>query len=381
MRPSGLRGTPGLFRIRRPGHLRPGLLLAVVLGAVVTVSCDARLYLYIHGGRETLLPGRAYGDAFIVQGYVASVPPGRGLPPGEPPRRFVLRHPVRFPDWNGSLVIGAHRGIGGIRRGLDGEDLGSGETELDDLVGWWALDQGFAWASFDRAGLGAGPDAYRLTEAFARLMFEQIRPRLAMDPERTILLGYGEGGGLARHAAAALEETFDGVVLVAATLGDPDQAARRRTARLELAAERLASAAGLAAYAAAAGVGAEGSRFWPFFDAAAASPNPVLPAPPVELKRPVLEVVGSLDDFVLPEVLAYRERVQAAGAAELHQLRLVEGAWHVGPDDDAVEEFQAWGEELGLSVTDRDALGTGRSLAPEVRKALADLETRLRAPE
>lgn len=378
MRPGGRPGTPGLFCARVRGHLRPLLLIAAVLGAFTTLSCDARLYLYIHGGRETLLPGRAYGDAFVVQGYLASVPPGRGLPPGEPPRRFVLRHPVRLPDWNGTLVIGAHRGIGGIRRGLDGADLGSGETELDDLVGWWALDQGFAWASFDRAGLGAGPDAYRLTEAFARLMFEQIRPRLTMNPERTILLGYGEGGGLARHAASAPEETFDGAVLVGATLGDPDQAARRRAARLELAAERQASEEGLAAYAAAAGIGLEGSRFWPFYDAVAASPNPVLPAPPVDLKRPVVEVVGSLDDFVLPEVLAYRERVQAAGAAEMHALRLVEGAWRVDPEDDALEEFQSWAQELGLSVAEREALGTGGSLAPEVRRALADLDTRLR---
>ena len=247
-------------------------------------------------------------------------------------------------------------------------------------MGWWALDQGFAWASFDRAGLGAGPDAYRLTEAFARLMFDQIRPRLAVEPERIILLGYGEGGGLARHAAAAPEETLDGVVLVAATLGDPEGAARRRAARLALAGEREASEAGLAAYAAAAGVGTEGSRFWPFYDAAAAAPSPVLPAPPATLRRPVVEVVGALDDFVLPEVLSYRDRVQAAGTAQLHELRLVEGAWRVGPGDGAVEEIQAWAEELGLSAADRAALATGRSLAPEVRKALSDLDARLREP-
>ena len=336
MRPSGLRGPPGLFFARgrlfvrgrlfargrlgdRRGLLLTALLLTALLGAVLGLSCDARLYLYIHAGRETLLPGRAYGDALVTQGYLASVPPGRGLPPGEPPRRFVLRHPFRLPDWNRTLVIGAHRGLGGIRRGPGGAELGSGETELDDLVGWWALDQGFAWASFDRAGLGAGPDAYRLTEAFARLMFDQIRPRLAVEPERIILLGYGEGGGLARHAAAAPEETLDGVVLVAATLGDPEGAARRRTARLALAGEREASEAGLAAYAAAAGVGTEGSRFWPFYDAAAAAPSPVLPAPPATLRRPVVEVVGALDDFVLPEVLSYRDRVQAAGTAELHE--------------------------------------------------------------
>ena len=376
MRPKAFQGTPGLFLVRRWILLR--LLLIALPGAAFGLSCDARLYLYIHAGRETLLPGRAYGDALVTQGYLASVPPGRGLPPGEPPRRFVLRHPARFPDWNGALVIGAHRGLGGIRRGFEGADLGSGETELDDLVGWWALDQGFAWASFDRAGLGAGPDGYRLTEAFARLMFDQIRPRLAMDPERTILLGYGEGGGLARHAAAAEDETFDGVVLVAATLGDPEGAARRRRARLTLAPEREASASGLADYAAAAGVGLEGSRFWPFHDAAAAAPSPVLPAPPAALRRPVIEVAGTLDDFVLPEVLSYREKIQGGEAAELHELRLVEGAWRVGPGDDAVEELQAWAEELGLSEADRDALATGRSLAPEVRRALADLETRLR---
>ena len=363
-----------------PPAAKRRLLLTALLGALLGLSCDARLYLYIHGGRETLLPGRSYGDALVTQGYLGSVPPGRVLPPGEPPRRFVLRHPFRFPDWNGALVIGAHRGLGGIRRGLDGAELGSGETELDDLVGWWALDQGFAWASFDRAGLGAGPDAYRLTEAFARLMFDQIRPRLVADPERTILLGYGEGGGLARHGAVAPEETFDGMVLIAATLGDPEGAARRRTARLALAAEREATEAGLAAYAAAAGVGTEGSRFWPFYDAAAAVPSPVLPAPPATLRRPVVEVVGALDDFVLPEVISYRDRVQAAGAAELHELRLVEGAWRVGPEDDAVEEIQAWADELGLSETDRAALATGSSLASEVRRALSDLDARLRNP-
>ena len=354
--------------------------MAALLGAAVGISCDARLYLYIHAGRETLLPGRAYGDALVTQGFLASVPPGRRLPPGEPPRRFVLRHPARFPDWNGTLVIGAHRGFGGIRRGLDGAELGSGETGLDDLIGWWALDRGFAWASFDRAGLGAGPEGYRLTEAFARLMFEQIRPRLAMDPERTILLGYGEGGGLARHGAAAEDETFDGVVLVAATLGDPEGAARRRAARLALAADRDASEADLAAYASAAGTPPEGRRFWPFYDAVAAAPSSVLPAPPAALRRPVIEVVGTLDDFVLPEVLAYRDRVQAAGMTELHELRLVPGAWGVGPGDDAVEELQAWAAELGLSDADRAALATGQSLAPEVQRALTDLDARLRDP-
>ena len=350
-----------------------------LFAATLSLSCDARLYLYIHGGREALLPGRPYGDAFTVQGYLASVPPGRGLPPGEPPRRFVLRHPARTTDWNGTLVIGAHRGIGGIRRGLDGEELGSGETELDDLAGWWALDRGFAWASFDRAGLGAGPEAYRLTEAFARLMFEQVRPRLALDPDRTILLGYAEGGGLARLAASAPEEIFDGVVLVAATLGAPDQAARRRETRLALASERDASETAFAAYAAAAGVGGEGRRFWPFYDAVAAAPSPVLPAPSANLLRPVVEVVGSLDDFVLPEVLAFRERVQAAGAENFHDLRVVEGAWRVDPDGDALEEFQSWAAELGLSAADREALASGARLAPETQRALADLDARLRS--
>lgn len=374
------------------------LPLALVLAAVAA-GCDARLHLYIHGGRETLLPGRAYGDALVTQGTVASVPPGRALPPGEPARRFVLRHPVRFPDWNGSLVIGAHHGLGGVRRDADGEALGTGETALDGLVGAWALEQGFAWASFDRAGLGAGPEAYRLTEAFARLMFEQVRPRLAQEPDRTILLGHAEGGGLARYAAAAEDGTFDGIVLVAATLGDPAGAARRREARLALgmdwnalppdsesddapASEALSDRPDLRAYAAAAGIGLEGRRFWPFHDAwAAAYPAPVLPAPPARLLRPVFEVVGTLDDFALPEVLAYRERVQAAGAAALHDLRLVPGAWRAGPTGDPAAEFAARAESLGLAPRHRAALSTGAPLAPAIRQALTDLHHHLRSEE
>ncbi len=376
MRSNGLRGTPGLFL--RVAFLLAARFAALFVGVVALSACDARLHFYIHGGRETLLPGRSYGDALVTQGIVASVPPGRGLPPGEPPRRFVLRHPARPPDWNGALVIGAHRGLGGIRRGLGGAELGTGETELDDLVGWWALDQGFAWASFDRAGLGAGPEAHRLTEAFARLMFDQIRPRLALDPERTLLLGYREGGGLARYAASSDGDTFDGIVLVAADLGDPAAAALRRSARLALAGDRSRSETGFAAYAAVAGVPREGSRFWPYFDAVAAFPSPVLPAPPAELRRPVFEVVGSFDDFVLPEVLSYRERVQEAGAAHLHDLQLVAGAWQVGPEDDALEELIERAAALGLAPEDREALASGKSLAGPVRQALTGLDARLR---
>ena len=258
----------------------PGCLAVVSL--LLGAGCDARLRLYIHAGRETLFPGRAYGDALVTQGYAASVPPGRTLPPGEPPRPFVLRHPARPPDWNGILVIGAHRGVGGIRRGPAGENLGTGETELDDLIGWWALDQGFAWGSLDRSGLGAGPDAHRLTEAFARLMFGQIRPRLARDPDFTVLLGYGEGGGLARYAAASAEETFDGVVLVAANLGDPAAAARRRTIRLDLASSRKKSPEAGAAYAAAAGTGA-----------AVASPAPISNVQPFTGLNYIICLVGT----------------------------------------------------------------------------------------
>lgn len=390
------RNGPALRRSGRSRIRRAAASLLIPVAIVATLGCDARLHLYIHGGRETLLPGRAYGDALVTQGIVASVPPGRGLPPGEPARRFVLRHPARFPDWNGTLVIGAHRGLGGIRRGADGEELGTGETELDDLVGWWALDEGFAWASFDRAGLGAGPEGYRLTEAFARLMFDQVRPRLAKDPERTILLGYGAGGGLARYAAAAEDETFDGVTLVAATLADPEAAARRREARLALAPDwaslpsdapatsdpGAAPPPSLAAYADAAGMPPEGRRFWPFHDAlAAAYPVPVLPGPPALLRRPVVEVVGALDDFVLPEVLSYRERTQEAGSAALHDLRLVPGAWRFDPEDDALNEIRAQAKALGLTPTQQAALATGARLAAPVRRALTDLDRRLRAPE
>lgn len=372
LRPDGPARAPELHR-RTARRLLPFLALASLL----FTTCDARLHLYIHGGRETLLPGRAYGDALTVHGIVASVPPGRGLPPGEPPRRFVLRHPLRPPDWNGSLAIGAHRGVGGFRRDADGAELGTGETDLDDLVGWWALDQGFAWASFDRAGLGDEGGALRLTEAFARLMFDQIRPRLASDPDRILLFGYAEGGGIARQAAVSEDGAFAGAVLVSATLGDPDGAERRRAARVALADDRDRTGAGFAAYVEAAGVPADGSRFWPFFDAAARDPRPVLPAPSAELRIPVIEVVGALDDWVLPEVLAYRDRVQAVAAGQFHDLRLVPGAWRADPEDDLVAEFRALASELDLDEADAEALGTGAPLAAEARRALADLQRRL----
>jgi poly(3-hydroxybutyrate) depolymerase len=206
--------------------------------------------------------------------------------------RFVLRFPADRNEWSGRLVIGVHGETGStVRYGPGGEEIGTHETQLDDMFGRHALDAGHAYASFER-GVGGRDDALVILYGFGRVMRERLAAASGREPSHIYLAGWSTGGTLARYAAEDSRPRFDGVVVVAGVGGNP------------------AWTTGLP-------------------------------------RVPTIEIVGTGDTAVAQVVRAYRDRLRrgAAGAdappgASLFRLYEVEGARHVSVDDDDVPSFE-----------------------------------------
>jgi hypothetical protein len=81
---------------------------------------------------------------------------------------------------------------------------------------------------------------------------------------------------------------------------------------------------------------------------------------------PTIEVVGTWDDFVYSELVAYARRVQPPA---LHRLYQVEGVWHMSGDDDGVQSFMYIASRMGLHPDVATAMGEGPSYLPTVRQA------------
>ncbi|HSF14314.1 MAG TPA: alpha/beta hydrolase domain-containing protein [Vicinamibacteria bacterium] len=284
--------------------------------------------------------------------------------------RYEKRYVLRVPDeWNRKLVIGAHGGSGGEAHSRDGRVMGTDETALDDVVGVYAVSRGFAYASLDRDGIGGTPEGLALTKAFTDLMRERLGNVI-----RTYLVGLSMGGGIARLAAEEAEPAFDGVVIIAGAHGDARSGDERRARMAELwpLDEDEASA-----YAELVATPPEARRFWPFLGQSsvgrAGSGGPGRETSGL-IRVPVIEVVGTFDDFVRAEVLAYKRKVLARGQGARHRLYQIEGAWHISSDDDAISSFQYAGSRMGLSSEEIDAMATGTTYIPTVQEALELLD-------
>jgi hypothetical protein len=291
-------------------------------------------------------------------------------------KRFVLRYP-QLGSWNGKLVIGAHGGSGGESRSRDGRVTGTDETALDDVVGEHALANGFAYASLDRDGIGGTREGLRLTKVFTGIMKERLGSNVA----KTYLVGLSMGGGIARYASEESAPAYDGFLILAGAHADAEggEDRRKRMAawwpRVDPKAVANPSDADVLAYAEAVGTPEAARRFWPFLGASLSSGS----ARRVEetsgdVKAPCIEIVGTFDDFVFPEVLAYEKKVRARGAGSRHRLYQIEGAWHISRDDDAVSTFQYAGSGMGLDEASLDALATGASYLSAAREALLLLD-------
>lgn len=297
-------------------------------------------------------------------------------------KRYVLRMPDAA-KWNQSLVIGAHGGGGGSNFDRQGNVIATDETALDDVIGRYAVAQGFAYASFDRDGSGGGRNGLAMTTQFGDFARGEIVKSGHPAPLRTYIVGLSAGGGIARQAAEMMPTPFDGALLIAAAGGDVVTRLDRqsRIAALWPLIDPRAhygvpdSDPKVAAYAEANGTPVEARRLWPYTGASAVV---AASKPPANVENstgkpsiPVIEVAGTWDDLVIRELRAYAARVQPK---ERHRLYQVEGVWHMSGDDDGVMSFQYIAEsrmKLGKDVA--DAMGEGPSYLPTVREAFNHL--------
>ena len=297
-------------------------------------------------------------------------------------KRFVIRVPEK---WNGALVIGAHGGSGGDAVDRSGKVYATSETALDDVIGDYALANGFAYASVDRDGIGGTRGGYSLTMQFAELAKGEVRLRAsrfgetASSPTRTYIVGLSAGGGIARMIAEAMPTPFDGALVIAGAGGDVITRLDRQ--------QRMAAMwplidprahAGLSdrdpkivAYAEAIGTPVEARRLWPYTGASAVAAASRAPGSAenstAKPSIPMIEVVGTWDDIVIREVRAYRNRVEPK---ERHRLYQVEGVWHMSGDDDGVAGFQYAAESrMKLDKDVAYAMGESPSYIPTVREA------------
>jgi pimeloyl-ACP methyl ester carboxylesterase len=298
-------------------------------------------------------------------------------------KRFVVRVPEK---WNGSLVVGAHGGSGGDAVDRSGKVYATSETALDDVIGDYALANGFAYASVDRDGIGGTRSGYSLTMQFAELAKGEVRRRAsrfgetASSATRTYVVGLSAGGGIARMIAEGMPAPFDGALVIAGAGGDviTRMDRQQRIAPLWPLVDPRAHAGlsardpRIVAYAEAIGTPVEARRLWPYTGATAVAAASRLPGTvensTAKPSIPVIEVVGTWDDIVIREVRAYRDRVEPK---ERHRLYQVEGVWHMSGDDDGVQGFQYAAEtRMKLDKDVADAIGQSPSYIPTVREAL-----------
>jgi hypothetical protein len=294
------------------------------------------------------------------------------------PKRFVLRYPSAIP-WNGHLVVGAHGGSGGNNFDPSGRVIGTDETALDDVIGRHAVAAGFAYASVDRDGPLTARDGLRLTNQFADVIAADLASRLGRPPGRRYLVGLSMGGGIARAAAEDPSKPYAGVLIIAGAGGDlPTRTSRQaRLAALWPGIDPRQHPdlpdddPKVQAFAQAIGTPVASRRLWPYtatsaVNAAARPPQPAGENSTGRVWVPTLEVVGTWDDFVYSELVAYARRVQPPA---LHRLYQVEGVWHMSGDDDGVQSFMYIASRMGLDPDVARAMGEGPSYLPTVRQA------------
>ncbi len=345
--------------------LRALLALAAISGAFAQSQFTVETETSIKDGRQ-------------FKGWVSAGVDGKSVS-----KRAVIRTPAK---WNGSLVIGAHGGSGGSAVDRSGKVYATTETALDDVIGEFALANGFAYASIDRDGIGGNRAGYALTTQFAALARDEIVRLHASRYGETgsgvakiYIVGLSAGGAIARMIAESTQSLFDGALLIAA--GGGDVVTRLdRDARLAALWPLIDPRAHfgvkdndpkVVSFADAIGTPVAARRLWPYTAtsavAAASRPPGSVEHSTARPAIPIIEVVGTWDDIVIREVRSYRDRVEPK---ERHRLYQVEGVWHMSGDDDGVQGFQYNAESrMKLDKDVADAMGEGPSYIPAVREA------------
>jgi pimeloyl-ACP methyl ester carboxylesterase len=292
-------------------------------------------------------------------------------------KRYVLRIP---PSWNGALVIGAHGGSGGNAVDRSGKVYATSETALDDVIGRYAFDKGFAYGSVDRDGIGSSAEGVKVTLDFIAQAKAEVAAKAGRAPGRTYLVGLSAGGGITRNIVEQAAPPVDGAVIIAGAGGDVItrlDRQQRMAALWPLIDPRAHYGLSdrdpkILSYADAIGTPVAARRLWPYTGAGAVA-SAAKPGGPVQNSTakpsvPIIEVVGTWDDLVIREIRAYATRVEPK---DKHRLYEVEGVWHMSGDDDGVQGFQFNAESrMKLDKDVADAMGESPSYIPTVRESL-----------
>lgn len=350
-------------------------------------------------------------------------------------KRYVLRYPEQAVQWNGRLVIGAHSGImkAYYRLGWD-----EAEMMMDAVIGDEAVDKGYACASMDLSGTGSARAGLEVATVFTRYVHQRLQAVQQRKVERTYLVGLSKGGAIARCAAEDLKPFYDGVIIVAGDGGDLPTWLERQAQMADLWTQidpqknpnLPDSDRRVKAYANAVGTPVEARQFWPNMGTSSLdnlrrslAEHGLTDLSTEQLKQfrikdyrtnqafmgkltasastgqvmvPTIEVVGTYDDIVLREVLAYREKVIRASRgtqqpipAEQYRLYQIRGVWHISEDDyfyyekgrsymptvhETLAQLDRWVTERVAPPKDRIVVPTEpkRKQFDEVRKALND---------
>ena len=341
-------------------------------------------------------------------------------------KRFLIRFPDNPGQWNERLIIGVHGGSGGALYSRTGSMIETSETALDDVVADHATSLGYAYASLDRQGIGGTREGLGLVHAFAdqaRLRIQEIFGRRA---RHVYLVGFSAGGAIARFASEEPKPRYDGILIVAGAGGTMLQLERQaklaslwpdvdpvRNPHLD------ARDAKIVLYSKAVGTSGDARKFWSFVGAGQSlgqlrrtleslgltglsdkdvlgfriknhDDNEAFMSNIRQLRStdvtgkvtvPTIEVVGTYDDVVLAGVKDYKDKVQdvsrkARFRKPIHNHRLyqVEGVWHISVDDDALQTFQFFMGQMGVSSEAQNWLESGGTYIPTVEEALAYLD-------
>ena len=332
-------------------------------------------------------------------------------------KRFVVRYMEQAVLWNGKLVVGAHAGAGGpwFWSGTWGDN--AGDTMMDDAIGRHVLSQGYAYASFDRDGVTDVHQGLAMTNSFTRFVQKRLRSAFDRPVAQTYLVGMSDGGAIARFAAESADAPYNGIMIIAGKGGDPGKGLERKAAQAGLWPQidpRVIDdpdkvTGSVRKYADVTGTPIIARKFWIYggvhanlddlrrelgsmglnditdkalqkFSVNTYRKQAVFMGrlaartPTGRIRMPTIELVGTYDDVVLREVLAYKGRVKNS-APDRHRLYRIEGAWHISGDDESIESFIIQMRQKGVGVDKtRVFWDTQHAYRPYVQQILKQLD-------
>lgn len=284
---------------------------------------------------------------------------------------YMIRYPERMDQWNGRVVIGW--------TGRIVDHVWYWWLNLDDLIGRYATEQGYAYASIDAVPISKPQDAQAVNTQFTDFVKRQIQTVYGKAPMRTYVIGVSNGGTFVRTVAERNAPPFDGALIISGGGGDLPGWLDRQALLLrqwpgvdpQKNPNLPDTDRRVKAYAEAVGTPIAAREHWRmltsglttaslrtqlmeggldglsddqvqrfqvkdyrknrvFMDSLASANSTG------HLTVPTIEIVGTYDDLVYPEVTAYAGKVRQAtqkGKDSLYRLYQISTVWSMGSED------------------------------------------------